>query len=85
MDVQIEAKLDKIATDISEINQTLIRNTVSLEYHVKRTDLAEARMEAIASDLKPIQEHVSKVHGALKLLSILAVVLAIAASIRSFV
>jgi hypothetical protein len=36
-----------IRKDLQEIKETLIRNTVSLEEHIKRTTLAEARIEKL--------------------------------------
>lgn len=38
------ATLKEIHLDVKEIKPQVIRNTVSLEHHIKRTDLAEQRI-----------------------------------------
>lgn len=76
---QLEQKLDKIQEDIVEIKMTLAENTLSLKEHMRRTALAEERIEhvqeesdkkikAIVGELKPIQKHVWAVNWTLKLL-----------------
>jgi hypothetical protein len=39
--------LKEIRSDIREMKDVLIRNTVSLEAHIRRTDLAEDRIEKL--------------------------------------
>jgi hypothetical protein len=56
-----EEKLDKITEQISEINITLARNTVSLEEHIKRTNILENKLE-------PVEKHVVMVNGVIKFL-----------------
>lgn len=41
-------KLDNIDNKLSEMNIVLVRNTESLEYHIKRTDLLQ-------NSLKPVR------------------------------
>lgn len=76
---QIDAKLDKIQDDIVEIKLTLAENTASLKEHMRRTAIAEERIEALQEDgdkkielivneLKPIQKHVMLVNATVKLL-----------------
>lgn len=47
----ILTKVDRLDTRQDEMDRTLVRNTVSLEEHVKRTNLLEAKIE-------PIEAHV---------------------------
>jgi len=47
--------------DVQNIDKTLIRNTVSLEEHIRRTEILEEKLD-------PIEKHVTKVQGALKLI-----------------
>jgi hypothetical protein len=67
---KLEDKLDRIDSRIDNIDITLARQSEILDIHVKRTNLLE---EA----LKPIENHVAMVNGALKLIGILAMIAAI--------
>lgn len=67
---RIHDKLDRIESTLSKQEVTLARLTVSVEEHVKRSNMLE-------DALKPIQTHVSMVQGAVKLISILGVLAAI--------
>lgn len=64
---RIEDKIDKLGERLGSIDSTLASQHEQLVYHIKRTDLLE-------TTLKPIERHVMMVHGALKLLGILALV-----------
>lgn len=68
-----ETKLDKIAEDISGIKVSQISMAKDLEIHIYRTDLAEKRIEQVAKQLQPVQEHVALVNNGLKLLGGLAI------------
>jgi hypothetical protein len=59
-DVQfLITKLDKIDSRLDAQGEVLVRNTVSLEHHIKRTDLLELNMaehqKTVASELKPLK------------------------------
>jgi hypothetical protein len=63
----MDNKLDKIADDIGEINQTLVRhellhdrNTKSLEEHMARTDALEA---LLTIEMTPVKAHMSFIRG----------------------
>lgn len=43
----IVGKLDKLDDRLDAQNETLIRNTVSLETHIKRTDLLEKQIKPL--------------------------------------
>jgi hypothetical protein len=62
--MNIDAKIDKLVDKVDSIDRTLVRNTVTLEEHVRRTSMLEDK-------LVPIEKHVSMVQGAIKLLAIL--------------
>lgn len=70
----MEKKIDKILTEIQEINVTLAEQHVTLKEHIRRTELLE-------NDIRPIKVHVSRVEGAVKLIIIVATV---AAAIAAF-
>jgi hypothetical protein len=67
---KLDDKLDKLVEHVGSIDKTLVRNTVTLEVHVKRTNALENRME-------PVEVHVTQMRGAVSFLKILALVLAI--------
>lgn len=73
---RIETKVDKIEEHLQSQVVTLARLTVSVEEHVRRTNLLE-------QTIKPIEKHVATVQGALKLIALLAAVLAIASGVRT--
>jgi hypothetical protein len=64
----LEEKLDKLDYRLDSIDKTLERNTVSLELHMKRTDLLEryVKEQVVEKDLTPIKDHVLKVTHAIR-------------------
>lgn len=44
---RIETKLDRIEAQVSEIRETMGTATASLQYHIKRTDLLEAKVDSL--------------------------------------
>ncbi len=66
-----DQKLDKIQEDIGEIKMHLAEYNVLLDVHIKRSDMLEKKME-------PIETHVAMVNGGLKMLGLLAVLVALA-------
>jgi len=54
-------QLSKIEESLSRIDKTLERNTVSLEYHIKITDMLESKVEHVDT-------HVKMVNGVFKFL-----------------
>ena len=67
---RMEAKLDDLHEHLVSIDKTLHGQHISLVDHIRRTALLEKSLE-------PIKSHVSKVQGAVKFLSVLAIVLGI--------
>lgn len=65
---RIEDKIDKIGDRMSSIDTTLASQHISLQDHIRRTELLENAVE-------PIKKHVAMVHGALKLIGLVAMVL----------
>lgn len=61
---RIEEKLDEVKDELSTTNVILAKNTESLEYHIKRTDLLESKVSHIDGHVKMMQG-ASKVVGAL--------------------
>lgn len=63
----LDSKLDKTNEKIHGIDITLVRNTESLEEHMRRTELLE-------KDIQPIKRHVHMLEGGLKLFGVLSLI-----------
>lgn len=70
MNEKFDAKLDRIQEDVSEIKTHLAVYNTLLDTHIKRTDLLEKRVA-------PIEKHIVMVSGGVKLIGILAAIVAI--------
>jgi hypothetical protein len=68
---------DKLDERLDRIDATLIRNTVTLEEHVRRTNLLE-------SDMKPIKRHVDLINAGAKIVSIVVAAALAAKSLGIF-
>lgn len=77
----IDLKLDKLVISMHSIDKTVAKQEVNLSEHMRRTELAEAQIEMIRSDMKPIKTHVNRLEGGLKLLGIISIILTIVAGI----
>ena len=53
--------LELIRDEQVEQGKTLVRNTVSLEEHVKRTNLLETKMEHVEDEVSGLKTHITKV------------------------
>jgi hypothetical protein len=71
VDDQTNAKLDKISSDISEINITLVKQQASLDVHIKRTD----QLEDMVLPLNTLRTEVKGVVKLVYFLSALAALL----------
>lgn len=76
-DERIYKQLDRIEARLDSTDATLIRNTISLEEHIKRTDLLE-------QDLKPIKAHVQLMNTLAKIVSVGAGAAALAKTLGVF-
>lgn len=71
---RVEDKVDKIVDKLGHIDVTLVRQNLTLEEHIKRTELLEEIVE-------PIRAKITMAEGALKLLGLLAVLIALSEGI----
>lgn len=69
--MSVDQKLDKIVDTLGQQAVTLERLTVTVEDHVRRTNILEA-------DMAPIKKHVWMVNGALKLIGLMGILAAVA-------
>lgn len=74
---KIEDKLDFVAEKIHAIDVTLALNTMSLDTHIKRTNLLEESVALLRKDFKPVSGHVTFVNNLAKLIVFLGVLAAI--------
>lgn len=81
----MEEKLDKIAESLTEMRVDIAEIRKDLNYHIRRTDLAEQQIEKLANEIKPIQEHVAFIRISGKLLGALGGLAAVAASIYQLI
>jgi uncharacterized coiled-coil protein SlyX len=63
---RLEEKIDKIDDKLAKTNEILAAQHVSLEMHMKRTDLLEQKLE-------PVERHVAAVHTILKFIGLISV------------
>jgi hypothetical protein len=73
-----QQKLDKVIEKLQDIDRTLIRNTISLEEHMRRTILLEQAIE-------PLKAHVLMVNGAMKVMAVLLTIAGVVASVLKIV
>lgn len=68
----IDQKLDKIVDTLGQQAVTLERLTVTVEEHVRRSNLQEAAIEATNRRIEPLEKHQWMVKGGVKLIGLLA-------------
>jgi hypothetical protein len=73
-DDRLETKLDKIVDDVGEIKVHLGVYNVQLKEHMKRTELLEKKLE-------PVEKHVERLNGILKLIGVMAMIATIVEAI----
>jgi uncharacterized protein (UPF0335 family) len=74
----IAQKVDKLDEKLSSIDTHLAVYNEQLKIHIKRTEMLEL-------DVEPIKRHVIQVSGSLKLLGLIATMLAIYATIKQII
>lgn len=72
---KLEEKLDKVLEEVGSINVTLARNTSDLEYHIKRTDLAEKHIQSLEAQVIPLKKKEAMIEGVFKLIGAIATAL----------
>lgn len=75
-DNRVLDKLDKLDTRIDNIDITLAKQHLSLEEHIKRSNMLEAKLE-------PVEKHVNSVNAVLKFAGGIAILLAAFESIKN--
>lgn len=78
---RIEEKIDKISDKIEVINITLVKQESNLQEHMRRTEAAEASLIILREEFKPIQRHVTRIEGVIKLIGIVSIAVSIVAGL----
>ncbi len=65
--------IDKLDTRLDSIDTTLIKQSVSLDEHIRRTNLLE-------DEMKPVKQHVVMVEAVFKILGVVSVIASIVAA-----
>lgn len=59
---------DKIFDKLSQQAETLVRNTISLEEHIRRTNLLEKKMDHVEEEVDGLKNHIEKIRFITQLL-----------------
>ena len=79
---RIMDKIDSIDSSLNEMSITLAKQEVSLSEHIKRSNLLEERIEILREEMKPVEKHVMYMHGALKALGVVSILVGIAVAVK---
>lgn len=72
-------KVDKISDDMSEMKVTSAKQQISLDTHIRRSDMLERLVSHLDEDkIAPLQEDMHMMKGAYKLLGVVALIITIA-------
>lgn len=66
---RVIVQLDKLDDKLDSVDKTIIKQEENLREHMRRTEIAEKRIENLSEDLEPIQNHVNQVRGGFKILA----------------
>lgn len=85
----IQASLDRIVEAMAEMakeqkeqGKTLAVNTVSLQEHMRRTELLESAYDKTNMKLEPIIKHVDSVNLVLKIMGVIGSILVVIATLK---
>ncbi len=78
---RLDSKLESVEGNILEIKINQARQQVSLDEHMRRTQLAEDNITLLRSEVKPISTHVAFFGVMSKILGLLGVLVGIAAGL----
>lgn len=79
--VKILDKQDEISKDITEIKVVQTAQHVTLNEHIRRTELAEQNINLLREEIKPIKKHVAYVDFVAKSIGFVSVLGGIATAV----
>lgn len=65
----VNEKLDKIISDITDIKVTQAEMKVNVAYHISRSDNLEENVDMLRKEFKPVKAHVTFMNTAAKILA----------------
>ncbi len=71
--LKIDAKIDEIKEKLNDHEIILIKQQANIEEHIRRTDVAEERLENFEKEVKPILEGISGLKTVAKIVSFVSV------------
>jgi uncharacterized coiled-coil protein SlyX len=78
-------KRDEIEKRLGSIDVTLAKQSTILEEHIRRTAMAEERIDLIQSQIDPLKSHVAMVAGAIKFVGFVGVLAGIVAAVVAII
>lgn len=86
--MDIKKDVSDLKQSHAEIKAIAIKNSVVLDEHMRRTDIAEKRIESLQEEIKPIKEHVQSVntisHFLVGVLKVLGIVVSLVGALLGF-
>lgn len=80
---KLQEKIESLDEKMDDMKITHERNTVILDEHIRRTEIAEQNIDSLRADLKPIQTHVTQISFVFKFIGFISVIASIiSASIK---
>lgn len=77
---RVDVNHNSTQKQLQDVSVTMVENTESLKLHMYRTELAEARLNIIESDIKPIKHRLAMASGILAGIGIIATAIGLVAS-----
>lgn len=71
--LKIDTKIDEIKEKLNDHEVILIKQQANIEEHIRRTDVAEERLENFEREVKPILEGISGLKTVAKIVSFVSV------------
>jgi len=65
----LHSKFDKLHLSLDKYNEILVRNTASLEEHMRRTNLLESRLEKVDQEVDGLSAHIDRVKSIMNFVS----------------
>lgn len=81
----IEESTKETSEKLHAIDKTLVKQEENLKEHMRRTELAEKRLDSIENDLRPIKKHIVRLDGVAKFLGFIALIVGIFAGVAKII
>lgn len=82
---KIETKIDGIQDSLHLIHLTLVKQEGNLKDHMRRSEINEENIQLLRQEVRPIQDHVTKLNGVVRLVGLSSIVAALLVSIITMV